>query len=621
MSLTLHPPDKLIQRLRGGGRPIVFLVGSALTAPIGSGPGVPSVAAMLDLIRARVAAPKGISAADRQAARRAAEGFERALDAASDGGARYQVAFEQLKALVDGAASANAVIRDAVLRARTAVTTVDTADVHALARLERSPDGWHLGPAVKALGLLAARDRDRFGRLVLTTNFDPLVELAIRAAGGQAHAVEHLGDGSLAAPDPTSTAVVHLHGLWRADTLHTPGTLTVERGALRSSLARVYQEVTLVVVGYGGWDDVLTATLAELARDAGTRPDVVWCFFQSDPRALERSNPRLVDLLTRLRERVVCYGGVDCNKVLPQLRAAVDGEGELLGRETACNDLLDAVEREHAVEILGEASMKRSALLAWVAREAGDLRDVALLSARELASATPEAFVRRVGGAVGRLARVEAELHRRHAVPTVDDAVRALQHLVDVWILLDDAEALARPDHGFTEDFFNALRARVQARQIRWVSVAGAAIGPLFQRVGLTSQFLNDTTKIYAGGLDRAIVERALHARLGPHAPAALTLAGTLPRLVYRLCEAEWDDPEATMRDLPAWAEGICDAWWQRSPAEQALLKRVAAGATDLTSRERSDAADLCRRGLLVDTPAGYTLNGKVWEDYVRSRP
>jgi hypothetical protein len=623
VALNFHSSDDLVQRLRGGTRPIVFLVGSALTMPTGGAPGVPGVSAMIDLIRARVAAPKGSGPADRRAAKKAADALDDALARAGEGGSRYQVAFEQLKALVDGATSVNAVIREAVLQARTAPAGVDLHDARALAGLERSADGWHLGPAVKSLGLLVARHPERFGRLVLTTNFDPLVEVAVRRAGGQALALDQLGDGALASPDPTVTAVVHLHGLWRSDTLHTPGVLTVDRAALRSSLARLYQEVTLVVMAYGGWDDVLTAALAELAVDVGTRPDIVWCFYQRDRAAIERGYPRLLDMFARLRERVVCYAGVDCNTVLPRLRAAIDGEGELLGREVTCDDLSDAVKHEHAVEILGEQSMKRSQLLAWVTQEADATADVALLSARELASPTPEAFVRRIANAIGRLPAVEAELHHERAVPTADDATRALRLLNGAWILLDDAEALARPDHGFTEPFFAELRSRVQAREIRWISVSHSPLGPLFQRVGLTSQFLNDTTRIYAGGLDRAIVERALEARLGPLAPAALALAGTLPRLVYRLCESEWSDPEQTIRGLPAWAEGMCAAWWNRPTAEQELIKRIAAGtpAADLTSRERSDAADLCNRGLLIETPTGFALNGKVWEDYVRTRP
>ena len=157
MAITFHSSDDLVQRLRGGGRPIVFLVGSALTMPTAQGgPGVCNVEAMLELIRARVATPKGTGPGDRRAAKRAAAALDTKLAQVGVGGSRYQLAFEQLKALVDGAASVNLVIREAVLKARTVLTSVDMNDVHALAQLEQSAHGWHLGPGVKALGLLVA---------------------------------------------------------------------------------------------------------------------------------------------------------------------------------------------------------------------------------------------------------------------------------------------------------------------------------------------------------------------------------------------------------------------------------------------------------------------------------
>lgn len=621
MAITFHSSDDLVQRLRGGTRPIVFLVGSALTMPTGGRPGVHNVDAMIGLVRALVGTPKGPGGAARAAAKQALVTLEDALAQAVDGGACYQIAFEQLGALVDGAASVNTVIREAVLAARTAPTRVDLGDTDALALLEASADGWHLGPAVKALGLLVARHPRRFGRTVLTTNFDPLIELAIRAAGGQAHAVAQLGDGALAAHDPAVTSVVHLHGLWRTDSLHTPRALTVDRAVLRRALARLYQEVTLVVLGYGGWDDVLTAALAELAGDPGARPDVVWCFYEKEPRKIEARDAGLLALFRRFGERVACYAGVDCNVMLPRLREAVDGEGELLGREALCDELYDALDSDHAVEVIGETHMKRSRLLKWIQQQAPRGTPTALINARELSAPTPKALVRRVADAVGRLTEMDDELHRFRSVPTTEDATRALTLLRGVWILVDDADALARLGHQFTEAFFAELRARVQARDIRWISDGRTPLGPLFLGHGLTSQFLNDARLLYAGGLDRGVVERALCARLGARGPAALALAGTLPRLVYRLCDAEWGDVDGTLDGLAAWAEGMCALWWDRSPAEQALLRRIAAGATDLGTRERSDAAGLCHRGLLVETPAGFALNGKIWGDYVRARP
>lgn len=622
MAFTFHSSDKLVQRLRGGTHPVVFLVGSALTMPSkAGGPGVSNVTEVVKLIRARIL-PEGLRGADRLAARERLRSFDEAMKTVGDGSDRYQVAFEQLKAL-EGADAMNAVIREAVLKARKHPSTVGTRDPAALAALEASADGWHLGPGVKAMGQLIARNRPRFSRAVLTTNFDPLVEIAVRAAGGLAVTVEQPGDGALSAPDPVVTPVVHLHGSWRADTLHTPSPLTIKRPTLQHSLAHMLGEVTLVVLAYGGWDDVITATLADVA---GTNPkaDIVWCFYESDPAKIEARYAKLLGLLAPFRERVACYAGVDCNLVLPKLRAALDREGELLGREAVCDELLDALDSGHAVEILGEPHMKRSRLLRWIRHNVGTHMQLAVLSARD-SGPSAKGLVLRIAEAAGRYAEVDREIHCERSVPDTDDAIRCLDLLRNVWILLDDAEALARDGHFFTEGFFAELRRRVQEGDIHWITVSRAPLGPLFQRSGLTSQFLNDAQKIYAGALDVDIVKTAYEARLGPaRTPAAMALTGTLPRLVYRLCDAEWDDPDQAMRDLPTWAAGIFDLWWDRDPAERQLLKKIAAGAatSTLTSRERSDATELRHRGLLVETPTGdYRLNGKVWEDYVRARP
>lgn len=620
---TFHPSDALLERLAGGSRPVVFLVGSALTMSVAGSPGVSNVTQVIDLIRARVATPKGTTPQARMDALLAGRRLDELLAKAPEGGARYQLAFDHIKGWVDGADSCNAVVREAVLRARMAPIPAPLPAAEALTQLEASPDGWYLGRAAKALGLLLTRHRARFGRIVLTTNFDPLVEIAMRSAGGHAIAVDQFADGALPSADPQVTPVVHLHGLWRSDTLHTPRALTLERGALRRSLARLYDEVSLVVMGYGGWDDVLTAALSELAEDKAAKIDVLWCFFESDPNLIVQRYPKVLEVLAKLRERSVCYSGVDCHHVLPKLRARLDGEHELIGRSAICNALIDALHAQQAVEIVGERKMKRTELLTWVADQSKpfDTR-VACFSARELACATPEALVRKVAQETERKVEVEAELVRRRSVPNAEDVARALNLLRGTAILIDDAEALAAEGHEFTGTFFAELRSKVQARELLWISVSSTPLGELFEERGLTSQFLNDATRIYAGGLDRREVEVALSARLGRRMNEALELTGTFPELVYRALDAEWGDVEQALQGLSPWAGGLCELWWRRRPNEQALLKRIANGlpAAEMSSRDRSDTDELCKRGLLVETGDGFALNGSIWEAYVRTR-
>lgn len=614
--------DALVEGLVHGNRPVVFLVGAPLTMPTGGAPGVPGVSAMVTLIGDHLEATARDEAEGRRRRRRFAREVEKA-----DGSQRYQRAFDHLAKRGGGLDAANAVVRAAVLRARTdGATTHDTVtDLAALAALEAQPDGWHLGPAVKALGLIAAGPDRRFGGLVLTTNFDPLIEVAVRAGGGAPHTVTHLGDGVIGAGHATGTRVVHLHGFWRDDTQHTGRQLTVDRPALRRSLARLLDTHTLVVMAYGGWRDAVAETLVELAADPTARPDIRWCFYQDDPISIERAHSDLLAVQGRLRGRMSCYRGVDCNVTLPRLRAELDREGELIGRRQLCDAIEEAMEDSHAVQILGEPYMKRSRVLKWAARTAETYLGLTpvRINAGALARPEPEALLRAIADGLGKYHEVDAALQRDRALPNVDDAIRCLPMVAGACVLIDDADALFEAGHGFEVRFFDVLRSMVQAGELRWVSVSRQNINELFKqsRNGQSSDFLNDAQTFHAGGLDSAEIRRALTARLGKHADAAFEAAGTLPKLVYRLFGAEWGDVEGAITTLGAWSEGLCAVWWGRSNEEQRVLKQAVDGiAVDaLSAHERQIAQRLVDRGLMIERDGAFALNGSVWSDFVRA--
>jgi hypothetical protein len=50
--------------------------------------------------------------------------------------------------------------------------------------LDNDIRGWLIAPGIEAVGKLLAQYQDRFGRSILTTNFDPLIEVSIRRAEG-----------------------------------------------------------------------------------------------------------------------------------------------------------------------------------------------------------------------------------------------------------------------------------------------------------------------------------------------------------------------------------------------------------------------------------------------------
>ena len=104
---------------------------------------------------------------------------------------------------------------------------------------------------------------------IITTNFDPLVEVAIRDGGGQPSPLALDSDGTIMAGDASGIVdVLHVHGYWRrGDTLHTVAQLTVDRPQLAGAIREALRGCLVAVVGYGGWKDAFTNTLVERVRE------------------------------------------------------------------------------------------------------------------------------------------------------------------------------------------------------------------------------------------------------------------------------------------------------------------------------------------------------------------
>ena len=100
----------------------------------------------------------------------------------------------------------------------------------------------------------------------------------------------------------TGTHVVHLHGYWQgADTLHTPTQIEADRFSVKSAIREKLQSSTVVVVGYGGWPDVFMAALKEAKEDPAV--DVLWCFYSSDPAAIQAEYGHVLEALKPLHDR------------------------------------------------------------------------------------------------------------------------------------------------------------------------------------------------------------------------------------------------------------------------------------------------------------------------------
>ena len=352
----------------------------------------------------------------------------------------------------------------------------------------------------------------------------------------------------------------------------------------------------------------------------------------------------LEQLRPTLGGRTILYAGIDCHTFLPALVAELGGapvprsgtdlpvmdDAELVGRRTQRNELLAAFERGQAVQIIGPRRMGKSSLLRWMERKAKEMgKRAAFVNARGLAGRSPADLVMAAAEAVGKRDAAKEVLYAERAVPDATDAARALETLAPVFLLVvDEADALAEPGHGFDKGFFDALRALGQDRKIQWVSASRRDLFDQFVLTGLTSAFLNDARKIHVGAMSRTDAEMLLRKyvvdafRVWFAWEVAGGFAPLLKWVGQKLAAAD-ADPGAVEKGLAVWVRPLLAQWWAGCGGEErAVLKRaVGEGleAGEMGDKERRVAVGLARSGFLVEGEGGrMVLGGRVWREFVR---
>lgn len=307
--------ERLSKGLKKHSQEVIFLVGAPLSAPLApGGPGVPGVEGVIDLIRSEFEDDSTQLSA-----------LNRALRTA--GVRQYQAAFEFLQGR-RGQQIANEIIRKAVLAARLPgmgfaeiQSESQSATDDACRLMASDTQGWFLSPATEYLGKLAANYPTRFGKSILTTNFDPLVEVALQRAGGAYIKTTLHSDGNISQTEGTGCHVIHLHGYWYgSDTLHTSRQLTQSRPRLRDSLGQLLRNKLVVVCAYGAWDDAFNEALIDVVRDDTAYPEIIWTFHSEKPHVDEQLSLRLEPGIDR--GRVNLYAGIDCHTLFPKLYEA-----------------------------------------------------------------------------------------------------------------------------------------------------------------------------------------------------------------------------------------------------------------------------------------------------------
>ncbi len=637
--------DALIERLLAGfrerRRPVVFLLGSPLTMPFRSGG--QGVAGVPEMIR----------------------NVEKALQKqlADDSSInKYQRAFLELNAY-RGPDAVNELVRRSVLSAcsteeKQLLQQAKNGDQDACRRLENATECWALSPGVDYLGRIAATFTDHFGRTVLTTNFDPLISISVKRHGGACWRTTLHGDGRLGQSVGVGCHIVHTHGYWYGtDTLHTPFQLTAERPRLKSSLARLFKNTTLVAVAYGGWEDVFTLTLADLIADEGAFPEVLWAFYQKDFSQIEKQYSHLIERLRPGlgRYRVTFYGGIDCHIFFPNLwnalqsrnkskearrsnaveiphtkpRSAspfvvgpvIENDSSFFGRYQEREFLRDALTHGHSVQILGERRMGKSSLLRWIERHAHEWQrhPVAYVNAQGLGGRSPTQLVLAVARSLNDSGAVE-DLSIRHAeAADTRAAEQALLSLLPCVLLLDEASVLAESGHLFDLDFLNFLRDLGQRRQLIWISSSHRDLRTLFEWTGLASSFLNDSQFVWLGNLESDAADQLLRQGLTDEdAARVIEKTGLFPYGMQWVADAVWRglDLERAFSTFTRTLLPIFQGWIRHRTDEELDILRKCTNRLNkdkLSENAKMLVWELLDFGLIVEDGDSFIISGDAW--------
>jgi tetratricopeptide (TPR) repeat protein len=333
---------KLIKRLARAAserRKICFLVGSGLSMQVNGQNGVPTALQIVGLVKTRLESDE-IEDLENEIAVTQIHPYQQAM---------------QYLLTTNGPDVVNRVVQEAVLQAHLNPPAIASLTDDLCGQLELDLSNWCIPRGLESLARILANAPNQ-SNAILTTNFDPLIEIALRKAGADATPVPLSNDGAFGAVgNPSAKAVIHLHGYWYGqDTLHTPDQITRDRPQLEGALRRLLANSMLVVIGYGGWSDVFTRTLVRLAAEVNESMETLWCFYEKDSATITNNHSALLASFgSALGKRIIPYAGIDCNVVLPELEASITPQ--LPSRESVETNSVVVVVRQVSSEHVNAA--------------------------------------------------------------------------------------------------------------------------------------------------------------------------------------------------------------------------------------------------------------------------
>lgn len=157
---------------------------------------------------------------------------------------------------------------------------------------------------------------------IITTNFDSLIEESLIQEGIKYNGISIVSDSRINDNSNGAINVIHIHGVWnKSDTMHTRSQLNNCRSKIEASLKSIISKNTVVIMGYGGWDDSFMRSLINLINDDSADYSILWCFYDSNEVKI-KNNVSFWNSFNdaTIRGRVSFYKGIDCNDFFEKLK-------------------------------------------------------------------------------------------------------------------------------------------------------------------------------------------------------------------------------------------------------------------------------------------------------------
>ncbi len=314
--------DDLIEKLKykiENGKKLLLLIGSGVTLPEkGTSFGIPGTKKLIRKLKEQLG----------QLNASYLEELEVVINKNDlDTTTTYQYLAHQIESRYE-TAIVDRVIRESVLTARKDERARIAADPQSL---ERDVGGWHLNRGIDAIGKILVQYQQSFADSILTSNFDPLIEISLKSSGRDSEPIFFDGDFSIStATASASYRIVHYHGFWRnSRTINTAVSMATEKPHLEGSIEAVIRAVDAVlVIGFGGWiDDVFIRCLSKLIKKGQLETEIMWAFHEDSDQNIEDRDKSLLRIFGgEIANKIFLYKGIDSNKLFPSLLLLLNQE-------------------------------------------------------------------------------------------------------------------------------------------------------------------------------------------------------------------------------------------------------------------------------------------------------